>query len=220
MNPCSSEDTDTVRSNDLFKTTSQVRFVAVPTMESVDDEDEQEGDGDEEDVKQEELQPQHSMVRVATDRIESHENRANLQVGFGADRIERVIAHVLSICEDFSGLDAYQVLAVRARDAASYEPDIHYPFKQCLGCCPRRIRYLQVMAIPHFYRTLCCAIIVFMLQTFGITVTLIALMLGHLRLDEDQSWKGCMVEDHWNDKMVLFNKTLAFFWSLYISFSI
>eukprot|EP01083_Nonionella_stella_P022650 62638_1 len=219
--PKTTEDTDTVRSHDLFKTTSQVRFVAVPTMESVDDEDEQEGDGDEEDVKQEELQPQHSMVRVATDRIESHENRANLQVGFGADRIERVIAHVLSICEDFSGLDAYQVLAVRARDSESYEANIHYIFQSCPGCCPRRIRYWQVMTIPQFYRAICTATIAFVLQTFGITVTLVILISRHVHLDNlKQDLNNCMVEDHWNTKVVLFNKILAFFWCLYISFSI
>eukprot|EP01083_Nonionella_stella_P035970 98122_1 len=179
------------------------------------------------------LIPEKTVVRIAdtstTPRIGSGENRVNLKVGDGSDRIERVITHVISICEDFNGLDVYQVLAVRARDAASFEPDLHYPFKHCLRC-PRRIRYWKVMAIPHFYRTLSTVIVVFMLQTWGITVTLIALMFGIFEtpkhageVSETLAWGGiggCMVEHHWRSNMVLFNKTLAFFWCLYLSFSI
>eukprot|EP01084_Bolivina_argentea_P270459 459884_1 len=156
-------------------------------------------------------------------RIAMNETRTNLKLEPHEDTILRAVAHVEAFCQENEGLDIYQVLAVRTMDHHSSAPSLWYPFKQyecCSSCKVRccRMRYCYLMHISAFHRSLASALIVGCLQTFGITGTVVGLMHFHF---SDVDGIDCPLEkEHWVDGWIILYKTMAFLWSLYISFSI
>eukprot|EP01084_Bolivina_argentea_P130384 230164_1 len=126
------------------------------------------------------------------------------------DVVQRVIAHAIQCCDDQSGFDIYQVLAIRYYDAESRNARPSRPFSK-IGI------YTEFVSFPPFLQTLMIAIIAGFAQTVGISIVIYKLLMSYFVNGEIGIEGICAMDaSRWSEVYSL--RMLSFVFSLVITF--
>eukprot|EP01083_Nonionella_stella_P023316 64495_1 len=154
--------------------------------------------------------PSIGAPQLSRERIPAHASVDDITGEHGEDRIQRCLSHVLGCCEDESGLDIYQLFAIRCMDSESRKMRLFKPFV-AFGSD------VQLLTVSSYHRALFMVIVIGLLQTMGITVVVYKLFYAYF-YQEDVTDQCSMEVDRWNEVYSL--KILSFLFSLVITFHI
>eukprot|EP01084_Bolivina_argentea_P220615 373865_1 len=145
-----------------------------------------------------------SIRRIETDRAFAEQLNKN------EDAIQLLLKHAIQCCQDQSGFDMYQVLAVRYYDEASRITTSIKPLRK-FGI------NIEFIMLSSCFRAAFTVVIIALTQTFGISVVVYKLIVGYFK-DENDDVLCVMESQRWRDVFSL--KMLSFLLSLTVSFFI